>query len=190
MRWLLATLAVLCFCCEAAGQTTRPSPPGWDRTVQSLSAASGDEDAIGNLLASGCIVHKFGDDHNSTVKSLCDFLSIQAPVGEHAYIFPPQNMAADIAADVGASPLISDQIKHDLALDDPIARNAAAEVAVKWAQQVLHADANTPIGLIILWDAHADEDDQRRLAFVLAKGEAQPDGQYKITAIVWGNPLN
>jgi hypothetical protein len=196
LRYVIAILSVLWICCEAAGQTTQPAPDPassvsstWTTTIKGIAAAASDEDALRAIIGPACSMRRFDGDHKSDAKAFAENWPLQNVLGIHAYEYPPQQMAQDIAADVDASPLIPDRIKSDMALEDPIARNAAATVAVKWVEQTLHPDAGTPIGVILLWDTHNDVDDDHRLGFVLIQGKQESDGSYRIVTIVWGNPL-
>ena len=190
----MAIAAVLWLCCEAAGQTTQPSadaavPDQWQQTVQRVADAAGDDTGLRIALADGCSLRKFGADVDADMQSLIDFLAGQTDLGVHAYFYPARTMARDIAADVIASTLVGPRLKHDIALDDPAVANAASAVATQWTQMTLHVDANSPIGVIVLWNSHSDLDEDRRLNFILIKGQRQTDGTFRIAAIYWGDPL-
>jgi hypothetical protein len=139
LRLLAAITTVLCLCGAAAGQATRPAPARWQQVVEVLGASAADEDSLSPLLSDRCVIRALADDRESDIKTVLGFLAGRTVLGVHAYVFPPQMMAPDVAADVAASPLVPDAIKADLALDDPIARSAASAVAVKWAQLALDA---------------------------------------------------
>jgi hypothetical protein len=189
MRFILALATVLFICSEATGQTTRPAPSQWENLVKGIAACAGDEQTLRALTGPGCSFRRFDGDHNSDPKSLAESWPLQTQLGAHAYLFPPQMLAEDVAIDVGGSSLVPDRVKNDLALDDPIERNAAAAVAVKWVQQTLHVDTDSPVGLIVLWDTHSDVDEQHRLTFLLVQGRQEADGSFRIVSIVWGDPL-
>jgi hypothetical protein len=193
IRWLMAIVTVLWFCCEAAGQTTQPAPAvpeAWQQAVQHVADAAGDDSGLRSLLSDNCTVRKFGTETDGDVQSLIDFLAGESALGVHAYFYPAQTIARDVAADVTASAQAGPRLKHDIAIDDPAVGNAASAVATQWVQLTLHASADTPIGVIVLWDARADLDNDRRLNFVLVRGERQGDGSFHISAIYFGDPLS
>jgi hypothetical protein len=190
LRWFAAIFTVLWLCCEAAGQTTQPSvPDAWQQAVQHVADAAGDDSGLRTLLTDGCTLRKFGADTDSDLQSFLDFLGGESALGVHAYFYPPSIMARDISADVTASGLVGSRLKQDIALSDPAVGNAAAAVATQWVQLTLHAASQTPVGVIVLWNAHTDLDDDRRLNFILVKGQRQDDGTFRIAAIYWGDPL-
>ena len=166
-----------------------PAPDLWQQAVQHVAQGAGDDTGLRNALSDSCTVRKFGADSDGDVQSLIDFLAGEGTLGVHAYVYPAQIMARDIAADVTACPEAGLALKHDIAVDDPAVGNAAAAVAIQWVQMTLHPAADTPIGVIVLWNARTDIDNDRRLNFVLIKGEKQTDGSYRITSIYWGDPL-
>jgi hypothetical protein len=187
----MAIVTILWLCCEAAGQTTQPAPvpDAWQQAVQHVADSAGDDAGLRSLLSDNCSVHKFGADSDGDVQSLIDFLAGESALGVHAYFYPAPTMARDIAADVTASTQVAPRVKHDIELTDPAVSNAAAAVATQWVQMTLHASADTPIGVIVLYDNRADSDTDRRLNFVLVRGERQTDGTFRIAAIYWGDPL-
>ena len=190
----MAIAAVLWFCCEVAGQTTQPAadaavPDQWQQAVQHVADVAGDDTGLRNEMTDGCALRKFGEDVDQDEQTLIDFVAGQSALGVHAYFYPAKMMARDIAADVTASMLVGPRLKHDIALDDPAVANAAAAVATQWTQMTLHADVSTPIGVIVLWNTHADLDEDRRLNFILVKGQRQSDGSFRIASIYWGDPL-
>jgi hypothetical protein len=176
----------------ATAQTTQPSEPevaqaAWERQVSSLAAAVAAHDASGlqSLVPSDCAVSRFSGQRDPDLASLVDFASDKSVLGDHAYLFPPATVAADIARDVNASGLVSEFIKKTLALDG----RRDQPVVLRWLAQALAPEDNTPIAVIVLWDSTPDPDDRHRPIFILIK--AAKDGeQFKFGQIVYGDPLN
>jgi len=191
MRLAAFVLIVLMLGTLAGGQTTQPSRPevlvaAWERQVSSLAAAVAAHDSPGlqTLVPSGCAVCRFNGHRDADLAALVDFISDKSVLGDHAYLYPPATVAADIARDVNSSALVSEFIKKTMALDDR--RDQA--VVLRWLAQSLGAQDNVPIAVIVLWETGPDPDDRRRPNFILIQGEKDGDG-FKFGQIVYGDPL-
>jgi hypothetical protein len=176
----------------AGGQTTQPSGPeaieaAWERQVSSLAAAMAAHDSPGlqALVPAGCAVHRFSGQRDADLASLVDFTSDKSVLGDHAYLYSPTTVAADIARDVNASTLVSDFTKKTLAMDDK--RDQA--VVLRWIAQSFGAEDNLPIAVIVLWQNGPTPDDRLRPNFILIKAEKDGDG-FKFGQIVYGDPLD
>jgi hypothetical protein len=189
MRFVAFIAIVLLSVDIAAGQTTRPAAealPQWERMVSSLTAAvaARDGQAIQSLVGGDCRVGRFNAGTDGDGSELIDAVSTGIVLGDHAYIFPAGALAADIAQDVNSSSLVPDLAKRSLNLGDQRARS----IAMQWIAQALNGNDGELVGVIVLWDSRPEAEDQRRLSFVLVKG--QWDGQgLKFTRIVYGDPL-
>lgn len=176
----------------AGGQTTQASPgdaavpAAWERLVSSLAAAAAahDPQAMQALVPGGCAVHRFNADRDADLSSFIDFTSANSVLGDHAYLYPPPTLAADIARDVNSAAAVSDSVKKTLALAD----RRSETVAQQWLTQNLGPGDRTPIGVIVLWNASPDQDQTQRPVFILIKGEKDGDG-FKVSQIVYGDPL-
>ncbi len=191
MRLAALVSIVLMLGTSAGGQTTRASGSEvvgatWERQVSSLAAAVAAHDSPGlqNLVPGGCEVRRLNGPRDPDLASLVDFTSDKSVLGDHAYVYPPATVAADIARDVTSSALVSDYLRKTLALDD----RRDQPVVLRWLAQTLGAQDNTPIAVIVLWQTGPDPDDQARPNFILVKGEKDGDG-FKFGQIVYGNPL-
>ena len=189
MRHLSFIAIITFFAGIASAQTTRPAAdalPQWERVVSSLTAAvvARDPQAIQSLIAADCRVARFNAEPDADDSQLLDAVSTDIVLGDHAYIFPPAAVAADIAQDVNSTTLVSEFAKRSLNLGDQHAR----AIAMQWLAQALNAADGEFVGIIVLWDSRPETDDQHRLCFVLVK--AQDDGQgFKISRVVYGDPL-
>jgi hypothetical protein len=173
----------------AAGQTTRPQgevPASWERQVSSLAAAAAAHDGqtLQSLVAPDCRYRRFNAAADSDVSDFVDFATTGAVLGDHAYVYPPPALAADIAHDVDSSSTVSDFDKKVLALDD----KSGQTVAMQWLVQALGAQDGTLVGIIVLWDIRPDLDAQHRPLFVLVEAKKEADG-FKFSQIVYGDPL-
>ena len=187
MRWTLIIAVMFLLSVPALGQTTKPAPPAWDHTVAGLTTATS-RDALLPLLASDCTIRRFGGERDTSNEPLLEFIASHIVLGAHAYVYPPAMMAMDIAADVNASPLVSDEIKKAMTLEGPEAQKNAAAVAARWVKQCLGTDDGTPVGVIVLWSSSGDRSLQRRATFILVRGDAVGD-EFRISAIMYGDPL-
>jgi hypothetical protein len=176
----------------AGGQTTQPSGPeaveaAWERQVSSLAAAMAahDSPALQSLVPGSCAVHRFSGQRDADLASLIDFTSDKSVLGDHAYLYSPTTVAADIARDVNSSTLISDFTKKTLAMDDK--RDQA--VVLRWIAQSFSTEDNMPIAVIVLWQNGPTPDDRLRPNFILIKAEKDGEG-FKFGQIVYGDPLD
>jgi hypothetical protein len=189
MRPIALFAVILIFAGIATGQTTRPiadAPPQWERLVSSLTAAfvARDPQAIQSLLAGDCRVGRFYAEPDADDSQLLDAVSATSVLGDHAYVSPAADIAADIAQDVNSSSLVSDFAKRSLNLGDQHAR----AVATQWMAQALNAGDGEFVGIIVLWDSRPETDDQHRLSFVIVKGQGDAQG-FKFSRVVYGDPL-
>jgi len=189
MRLSIFISVLALFAGVAAGQTTPPQtdvPTSWERQVSSLAAAAAAHDGqtLQSLVGPDCRYRRFNASADSDVSDFVDFATAGAVLGDHAYLYPPSTLAADIAHDVDSSAEVSDFDKKVLALDD----KSAQTVAMQWLAQALGAQDGTLVGIIILWDTRPDADGPHRPLFVLVEGKKEADG-FKLSQIVYGNPL-
>ncbi|MGD0389455.1 MAG: hypothetical protein ABSC42_10925 [Tepidisphaeraceae bacterium] len=173
----------------AAGQTTRPDaevPASWERQVSSLAAAAAAHDGqtLQSLVAPDCRFRRFNAAADTDVSDFVDFATSGSVLGDHAYLYPPPMLAADIAHDVDSSPAVSEFDKKTLALDD----QPGQTVAMQWLTQTLGAQDGTLVGIIVLWDTRSDADGPHRPLFVLVVAKQAADG-FKLSQIVYGDPL-
>ncbi len=173
----------------AAGQTTRPDaevPAAWERQISSLAAAAAAHDgqALQSLVAPDCRIRRFNAAADSDISDFVDFATSSAVLGDHAYLYPPATLAADIAHDANSSSAVSDFDKKTLALDD----KSGQTVAMQWLTQALGAQDGMLIGIIVLWDTRSDVNGPHRPLFVLVEGKKGTDGN-KFSQIVYGDPL-
>ena len=189
MRLFIFVSVLALFAGLASGQTTRPQgdvPASWERQISSLAAAAAAHDGqtLQSLVAPDCRCRRFNAAGDSDVSDLVDFVTAGAVLGDHAYLYPPATLAADIAHDVNSSSAVSDFDKKTLALDE----KPAQTVAMQWLTQALAAQDGALVGMIVLWDTRSDVDGPHRPLFVLIEGKKDGDG-FKLSQIVYGDPL-
>jgi len=136
------------------------------------------------MISGDCRLSRFfaGPDQDTS-----PFFEAVLPVtvlGDHAYTFPANAVALDIARDVDSSSEVSDFAKKSLNLTDKSGRS----IAMQWMAQSLGAVDGEFVGIIVTWDSHSNLDDEHRLEFVLVKGREDSQG-FTLTRIVYGDPL-
>jgi hypothetical protein len=189
MRLFAFTVVVVCVAGVAPGQTTRPvsdTPLQWAKTVSSLAGAivAHDSQGVQTLVGGDCHVSRFFGPADQDDSQFLDAVFSTAVLGDHAYIFPTNTMAADIAADVNTSSVVSEIAKQTLDLGD----KRGKPIATQWIAQALSAADGDFLGIIILWDTRTEGDDQHRLNFVLVKGQ-ESGPAFKIERVMYGDPL-
>jgi hypothetical protein len=177
------------FYARGAAQTTRADGDvslTWAKQVSSIAAAAAAHDSQGlqALVDPDCKLRRFSSDGSSDINEFVDFATNTAVLGDHAYVFPAQGVAADIARDIESSSLVTNYQRKQLAMGDPGQKPGA----VRWLAQSLEAQDGDLIGVIVLWDSRDNIDDMHRPNFILIKGEKDGD-QFKATQIVFGDPL-
>jgi hypothetical protein len=174
---------------KALGQATRPDSDAsatWSKAVSSIAAAAAAHDAqtLQSLIDPNCQIKRFNAEGAGDVSDFTDFATGTAIIGDHAYVFPDASAIADIARDIGLSPLVSDYQRKELSIGDANQKSGV----MRWIAQSLDAQDGELIGIIVLWDSRADTDDMHRPNFILIKAE-KSDGGFKPTQIVYGDPL-
>jgi len=176
---------------SALAQTTQPTPPAWNQFVSTISneLSSGDMDSFKASLQSGCPVRAFGDSQNSNCNRLADTLAGQTLLTARSYLGAPATLAGDLAGD-STAPSVPDSVRKLLALpDDPNRAKADSQTAAHWASDALNLSAGDPMAVLVFYMSTADADPAEHPIFVLIKGtEIGPD-QFKISAVVFGDPL-
>jgi hypothetical protein len=189
MRFLVFALVISVLAVPVTGQSTRLDSevsPAWAKAVSSLAAAAAAHDGqtLQSLLSPDCRYRRFSAPADTDANDFVDFATAGAVLGDHAYLYPPPTLAADIAHDVNSSAVVSDFDKKVLALDD----KSGQTVAVQWLTQALGAQDGALVGIIVLWNTGSASDGPHRPLFVLIEGKREADG-YKMSQIVYGDPL-
>jgi hypothetical protein len=117
-------------------------------------------------------------------------------VGQHAYLHPPLVMAADVAADFKNAAAIPEKAKARYLIDEDSEMKRANATAVQWVVEQLEARAGLPVGVIVLWTPRpvspgvaATDAVNYDVIFVLCRGEEVSPNEFKINAVVYGNPI-
>ena len=118
-------------------------------------------------------------------------------VGQHAYIYPPQGMAVDLAADFKNAADLPSKLKTRFIVEDDNDIKRANATAVQWVAEQLTVRPGTPVGVIVLWaprPTHAGakaaaEKPPHELVFILLRGDQTAPREFRMDSIVYGNPL-
>lgn len=200
-RVVVGVLLLLGLVGRASGQTTRPAEKAadaWPRAVEALSRAlvEGNLGAVEGLLSARASCRRFDSVNPEDPARMVERLVKSTLVGQHAYLHPPLVMAADIAADFKNAAAVGDKAKARYIVDDENEMKRANATAVQWVVEQLEAKAGTPVGVIILWTPRpaAPGAPQGTAVvseplFVLCRGEEVAAGEYRVNAIVFGNPI-
>jgi hypothetical protein len=196
MRYLTFALVVALLAGSSTAQSTRPSgdlPPQWERLVSSLTAAlvAHDGDSVQSTLGTSCRVARFFAEPDADAANFVDAVSPDIVLGDHAYVQPATSLAADVAHDVNNSPIVSDFAKKTLNLSSASDESKRARATVgQWTIETLAAADGDLVGVIVLWDARPDTEDQHRLNFILVKGEQDSTtGECHFVRVAYGDPL-
>jgi hypothetical protein len=192
MSWR-AAIALLLVCwlyAPANAQTTKPSE-AWVGVVHqfanSLSDPNGADDSKATL-SDDCAVRSFKDSGN-TVATLAAHLSGANLLLANAYTAPVTTLASDVANSIGTSRNLPDSVRKMFIPADGDASKADS-VAALWMSRVLNLTDGQSAGVLIYLVAdpiHPDSS-QPQAILVLIKGQADLDGAYHVTQIVFGDP--
>src|SRR5947199_2941673 len=148
--WMLAT--------AATAQTTQPAadaPPQqpWPRAVAAFakSLAGGELDTTQAAMAQRSIVRRFDGMGSEELWRLSERAVNAKIVGQHAYVYPPPGMAADLAADFRNAAGVPEKLKAKFIVDDDNDAKRANTTAVQWVAEQLTVRPGTPVGVIVLW---------------------------------------
>ncbi|HYE19822.1 MAG TPA: hypothetical protein VEA69_15335 [Tepidisphaeraceae bacterium] len=181
---------------------TEPESPApaadaaWPRTVRAFAKAlaDGDRAAIDAALAHKASIRRFGATHGEDSAKVVERLGKSLLIGNHAYQHPPLVMAADIAADFKVATAVPDRAKVKYLIDDEMEIKRGNATAVQWVVEQLAATQGTPVGVIVLWSGRPNPAGVTApplfdTVFVLCRGEEVGPGEYRLTNVVYGNPI-
>lgn len=200
-RAVVGLLLLLGWAACASAQTTRPvekPADAWPRKVEALSRAlvEGNLGAVEGLLSARATCRRFDSVNPEDPARMVERLVKSTLIGQHAYLHPPLVMAADIAADFKNAAAVGDKAKARYIVDDENEMKRANATAVQWVVEQLEAKSGTPVGVIILWTprpaAPGTPEGTAVISeplFVLCRGEEVAAGEYRVNAIVFGNPV-
>jgi hypothetical protein len=194
LRNLLVFLFIVLASASAAGQTTQPADDTWLGVVQTAAASlsTGDAASLRPVLADKYTLHNFAGGREGEWPAAVETLGDATVLGTHAMVYPPLAVAAEVAADVKSAPQLPEKIRERFIPLDEIEMKRANATAVQWIKETLGAENGDPIALIVMWvDPTAPNAGERpnTLLFVLLRGKATPEGTYRITHVVYGDPL-
>ncbi|HSI32975.1 MAG TPA: hypothetical protein VK986_05240 [Tepidisphaeraceae bacterium] len=176
--------------------TAPAADTAWPRAVQAFAKAlaDGDRVAIDAALAHKASIRRFGATHGEDSVKVVERLGKSLLIGNHAYQHPPLVMAADVAADFKVATAVPDRAKVKYLIDDEVEIKRGNATAVQWVVEQLAATQGTPVGVIVLWSgrpspAGVTSPPLFETVFVLCRGEEVGPGEYRLTNVVYGNPL-
>src|SRR4051812_5290157 len=139
----------------ASTHTTHTAPTAadaWGRTVnrfaESLTGAN--DQTLDLMLGADCQVRSFDSGANSATE-LRGRAAEATLLGAHAYTFPPQTVAADVAQDFTASTTAPEEVKKQKVPADEDSMRRANVTAIQWITQALGATTGQAVGVIVLW---------------------------------------
>jgi hypothetical protein len=197
MSWR-AAIVLLLVCglnALANAQTTKPSV-AWVGVVQqfakSLADPNGADDSKATL-SDDCGVRSFKDSAN-TVATLAARTSGANVLLANAYTAPVTSLASDVANSIGLASNVPDSVKKMFIPADGDT-SKADNVAALWMSRVLNLTDGQSAGLLIYLIADPNHPEttqpqaiQPQAMLVLIKGQADSDGAFHITQIVFGDP--
>jgi hypothetical protein len=197
MKWWIGLLIVASTATAAAGQTTRPADmPPWPATVQRFAQALVSNKAA-NATAEcepNAVFHPFHTDAKG-IDRLLTAVAGGNLLGAHAYFYPPLAMGADVTADFKNARIVPDDIKQSMIPADDDGMKRANATAVQWVAEMLQAQQDDPIGVIVFWRPHQASDNllgaaaPPQVIFILLKGAPAGKDAYHIVQAEYGNPL-
>jgi hypothetical protein len=191
---LFAALAVIGPAGQVAAQTTRPADAAvaqWNATchefVQVMS--SGNTAGVAAMLTGGARITSFSAAGQTTqsLVALDASLTGQTVISLHGYLSPATALAADVSADFAANPSLPASAITRMSFAGEDDQKKASSAAAKWITQALSAADGQPVGIAVLWPAAPSA--TAAATFIIFSGQPSPDGSYKISAVVFGDPL-
>src|SRR5690349_3750694 len=145
MNRIVLALAAACLLTSAAAahaQITQPTgadapPPTqpWPSAVASFakSLAGGDLDATQGAIAQRSFVRRFDGMGSEELWRLAERAVNATVIGQHAYVYPPQGMAVDLAADFkNTAANVPEKLKAKFIVEDDNEIKRANATAVQW----------------------------------------------------------
>lgn len=196
MRWFGIGITLLCFlAASAAAQSTRPANTTWESTVEQFTRdiLDGQLVRVRADLDGRTVIRQFGAQETCDIVLLMDRIRQASLLGQHAYDGLPETLAGDIAADFRSGGNIPDDFRQYMSPQDEQQLSQANQIARQWVGDVLQAQPQDSIGVVACWqggirDAELGSTRPQPL-FVLVKGREAAPGDWRITHIVFGNPL-
>ncbi len=194
MRSIAFTLSVLMSCAVAGGQANESHQAMWQQAMRELAGALVQEDSAAVAQAVEKIPLFTFSARRGSLVDLFDQCSGSLLITARGYRGTPDRAASDMGVDFASSDL-PDAIKRKFMPPDTVAAREADKVAAQWIGDALRADADTFVGLIVLWRGNQSlpsltDGHTRHVVFVLvAGGFSEETGAPELRRIVFGNPL-
>jgi len=194
MHRLTVIIIALLVVGAAAQPPVAHNDPAWESAAADFTTALLDPTGSSQpatALAPDAAIHTFGGEASPLLR-LQAALSDSTVLGTYGYTLPATSIADDIAEAVSASAL-PDEIKRQMA-PSAQSRPRANAIALQWVSRALRAGEGECIAVMILapntiGDAPAT-DGETLFTFVLFKGSKTASGEYRVTTIVYGDPLS
>jgi len=163
----------------------------WAATVErfTTSLVNGDVPTARAMTAELTVV-RAGSTEQIDLATVVQRSHAGALLGAHAYVYPPIALAADIAADVKGSPVVTESTKALLIPEDDAAMTRANATAMQWVAQALGATKGTPVAIAIIMPGATNESTGKIAAplLILMRGAPATDGIFHVNRIVFGTP--
>lgn len=170
---------------------TRETPwPGLVR--QFADALATGQKATSRELLGAAKVRRFDSTDDEAPDRLQARAASSTRVAVHGYFHPALSMAADLAADLKAATAVPEEIRKRLIPGDDDQMKRANATAVQWTADVLRVSNDQPVGIIVLWCEDPGIPglaSPPELVFILLRGEQSGKDQFRISQVVYGDPL-
>lgn len=197
MRWIGIIISLMgFFAVSSAAQTTRPANATWESAVEQFTRdiLDGELVRVRADLDGQTIIRQFGAPETCDAVLLMDRVRQASLLGQHAYDGPPATLASDIAADFRSAGNVPDDFRQYMNPQDTQQMQQANQIAGQWINDMLQATPQDPIGVVVCWQGGTPDPElgatRPQPLFVLVKGRQVTPGDYRITQIVFGNPLS
>ena len=195
MRWIWVVISILgFFAASSAAQSTRPAVT-WESAVEQFTRdiLDGELVRVRLDLDEKTIIRQFGAQVTCDTVLLMDRVRQASLLGQHAYDGPPGTLAADIAADFRSAGNVPDDFRQYMNPQDEQLMQQANQIARQWVIDMLQATTQDPIGVVVCWQEGIRDPElgatRPQPLFVLVKGRQTAEGDFRVTQVIFGNPL-
>jgi hypothetical protein len=210
--WIIAVFVCALMAARAVGQTAAPSAPttepamdaaNWEEAVGSLVKVLTDdtEDAatLSALLPDSAVIQRFGANEADSRYKLHQKTAGLTTVSAHAYGWPADKIAEDLASSVKAFANMPDELRRQFVPRDDAETKKFNAVAHQWVAGSLRPVPGQLVAVILLWEpppsimtnllmnSAATPSDLKQPLFVLVKGQKSDDGQFQVTQVCYGD---
>jgi hypothetical protein len=162
MRWFWLVMSLLGFMsASAAAQSTRPANLSWESTVERFTrnVLDGESAHLRANLDGQAVIRQFGTQETCDLALLVDRIRQASLLGQHAYEGLPGALATDIASDFRTAGNVPDDFRQYMNPQDEQQMQQANQIARQWLGEVLSADPQDPVGIIVCWQGGTHDPD-------------------------------